>query len=181
MAHSKHFEFDAATEPPGRDDELLGPGDSSDSGSDVIGLDDEITPVDPGLPVDIALRREPRKLSGARERREAPDIAPDHVIGRADEEGENEEPDLAAIELAEAPDPLEDEAAEDDESGVTSPSRSTAPKPVAAAAAPPPGKPNPEPDVPDTPDTPDPNDPEPIAPDNERDIPDEDGPARRRR
>ncbi len=44
----------APTEAPGRDKARLGPSDSSDSGSDVAGLDED--DADPGLPVDVALR-----------------------------------------------------------------------------------------------------------------------------
>lgn len=46
----------AATEAPGRDKATLGPSDSSDSGSDVVGLDGDDDDADPGLPVDVALR-----------------------------------------------------------------------------------------------------------------------------
>lgn len=44
------------TEPEGRDKASLGPSDSSDSGSDVMGLDGDDDDADPGLPVDVALR-----------------------------------------------------------------------------------------------------------------------------
>lgn len=43
-------------EPAGRDKASLGPSDSSDSGSDVMGLDGDDDDADPGLPVDVALR-----------------------------------------------------------------------------------------------------------------------------
>ena len=46
----------AATEPAGRDKASLGPGDSSDSGSDMAGLEGDDDGADPGLPVDVALR-----------------------------------------------------------------------------------------------------------------------------
>lgn len=50
----------AAATAPGRDAASLGPGDSSDSGSDRAGLDDDS---DPNLPVDVALRDDqPRPL-----------------------------------------------------------------------------------------------------------------------
>lgn len=45
----------AAPEPAGRDKASLGPSDSSDSGSDVTGLEGD-DDADPGLPVDVALR-----------------------------------------------------------------------------------------------------------------------------
>lgn len=44
------------TEPEGRDKASLGPSDSSDSGSDVMGLDGDDDDADPSLPVDVALR-----------------------------------------------------------------------------------------------------------------------------
>lgn len=44
------------TEAAGRDKASLGPSDSSDSGSDVVGLDADDDDADPGLPVDVALR-----------------------------------------------------------------------------------------------------------------------------
>lgn len=46
----------APTEPEGRDTASLGPSDSSDSGSDLMGLDGNDDDADPGLPVDVALR-----------------------------------------------------------------------------------------------------------------------------
>lgn len=57
MARSSLLGIDAApTEPEGRDKASLGPSDSSDSGSDVMGLDGDDDDADPGLPVDVALR-----------------------------------------------------------------------------------------------------------------------------
>ena len=57
MARSSLLGIDsAAAEPAGRDKASLGPGDSSDSGSDVSGLDGDDDGADPGLPVDVALR-----------------------------------------------------------------------------------------------------------------------------
>ncbi|MDR7268640.1 hypothetical protein J2X20_001269 [Pelomonas saccharophila] len=57
MARSSLLGIDpAATEPAGRDKASLGPGDSSDSGSDVSGLEGADDGADPGLPVDVALR-----------------------------------------------------------------------------------------------------------------------------
>lgn len=56
MARSSLFGVDPApTQAPGRDKSRLGPSDSSDSGSDVAGLDGD-DDADPGLPVDVALR-----------------------------------------------------------------------------------------------------------------------------
>ena len=54
MARSSLLGIDTAPTPaPGRDAASLGPGDNSDSGSDVVGLEDD---ADPGMPVDVALR-----------------------------------------------------------------------------------------------------------------------------
>ncbi len=55
MARSSLLGIDAApTTASGRDNASLGPGDSSDSGSDLIGVEDDDS--DPGVPVDVALR-----------------------------------------------------------------------------------------------------------------------------
>lgn len=57
MARSSLLGVDAAAaEPAGRDKASLGPGDNSDSGSDVAGLDGDDDAADPGLPVDVVLR-----------------------------------------------------------------------------------------------------------------------------
>lgn len=57
MARSSLLGVDpAAPEPAGRDKASLGPSDSSDSGSDVTGLESNDDDADPGLPVDVALR-----------------------------------------------------------------------------------------------------------------------------
>ncbi|MGM9484046.1 hypothetical protein ACS5PN_22820 [Roseateles sp. NT4] len=57
MARSSLLGVDSApAEPAGRDKATLGPGDSSDTGSDVAGLDSDDDASDPGLPVDVALR-----------------------------------------------------------------------------------------------------------------------------
>jgi hypothetical protein len=57
MARSSLLGADkAAAEPAGRDKASLGPSDSSDSGSDVAGLESDDDGADPGLPVDVALR-----------------------------------------------------------------------------------------------------------------------------
>lgn len=45
----------AAAVPPGRDTAALGPGDNSDSGSDLMGLEDSDAG-DPSAPVDVAMR-----------------------------------------------------------------------------------------------------------------------------
>ena len=143
----------AAEEPPGRDIASLGPGDSSDTGSDMAGVA-ESDDGDPGLPVDVAMRDDaphaamaPENLGGAASdaagtgerrsagldagEREAADIGVDRVFsldapGEGDEAldediDEDEDPDLAFVDAAQAGDPLEDEATdeevEDDEGG----------------------------------------------------------------
>ncbi|QHE88167.1 hypothetical protein [Hydrogenophaga sp. BPS33] len=47
----------APTEPAGRDTAALGPGDSSDSGSDMMGIDDS-EGGDPNIPADVAARED---------------------------------------------------------------------------------------------------------------------------
>lgn len=47
----------APLETKGRDEEALGPGDSSDSASDLVGADD-LPSADPGEPVDVTLGRD---------------------------------------------------------------------------------------------------------------------------
>lgn len=138
----------AAAEPAGRDVATLGPGDSSDTGSDMAGIDDS-DDGDPGLPVDVAMRDDMPRASIAHEtlsgsasdaagtgerrsagldagEREAADIGVDRVFslgadGQAallDDEAldEDEDPDLAFVDEAQAGDPLEDEdeAADED-------------------------------------------------------------------
>jgi hypothetical protein len=96
----------AAGRAPGHDSDLLGPSDSSDSGSDVAGLDDV---GDPDVPIDVIARdSEVRSgvpaeavqpgsdsdAAGSGERRsaasdagepEAADISPDRIIDLSDE------------------------------------------------------------------------------------------------
>lgn len=56
MARSSILGIDPTPEPaPGHDTAALGPGDSSDSGSDVAGLEGE-DPTDPNLATDLAMR-----------------------------------------------------------------------------------------------------------------------------
>jgi len=56
MGHSSLLGTESpATEPAGRDTATLGPSDSSDSGSDLAGLE-ERSGSDPAAPVDVALR-----------------------------------------------------------------------------------------------------------------------------
>ena len=124
----------APAEPAGRDAASLGPGDSSDSGSDMMCIE-ESEGGDPGLATDVAARDElggatllppdaldsPSDATGTGESRSAGgdsgkqdgwDIGVDRVFtpGVADADaGAEEDPDLAFVDAAEAGDPLEDE------------------------------------------------------------------------
>lgn len=137
MGHSSLMGVDfAPLEPSGRDNAALGPGDSSDTGSDMVGIDmnDE---GDPGVPLDVALRDDlPHPLTpaqastlsasdaaGTGERRsagsdadldEAADIGVDQVFSLDGGNGLLLKEDLALIAELEAGDPLEDE---DEETG----------------------------------------------------------------
>lgn len=134
----------AASEAPGRDTAALGPGDNSDSGSDMAGIADD-DGSDPGVAVDIAMRDDmPHSLqsadslsssstdaAGTGERRSAgsdaggrdgADIGVDRVFiprelrGDGDETlSEEEDADLAFVDEAEATDPMDEEGGEDDE------------------------------------------------------------------
>ena len=136
MGHSSLLGTDLAdAEPAGRDTAALGPGDNSDSGSDVAGLEQQDTE-DTTLPVDVAMRDDAHHnlmpaealhgsasdASGTGERRsagsdagsEAADIGIDRIFTPGAEEGdgdgdEDEDADLEFIDRAEAGDPLEDE------------------------------------------------------------------------
>lgn len=138
MAHSPLLGIDRAPpEPAGRDTDALGPSDSSDSGSDVAGLDTS-PGGDPDEPVDRALSGERSRPAGADtasadatdaagtgERRSAgldagrdgADIGIDRIVDPAHEgaDHDDEDPDLDFIEAA-APDPLDEEAEVEDES-----------------------------------------------------------------
>jgi len=126
----------ASTEPKGRDMRSLGPSDSSDSGSDLAGVD-RLDVNDPTQPVDVALgddeQRSPiasRRIDGAAatdtggtgERRAAAgdageragaDLRPDRVLGADGKElDDDEDPDLDFMDDAEeAPPPDEDKRA----------------------------------------------------------------------
>ena len=133
----------AAPEPKGRDTATLGPSDSSDSGSDMAGLD---TPeiADPALPVDVALLDEfthclpgyeslggsASDAAGTGERRsagsdpgalDAPDIAVERVFvpvepGEDLDPPDDEDPDLAFIDDIQAEDlPAQEDGEEGDE------------------------------------------------------------------
>lgn len=126
MARSSLLGIDpAATEPAGRDKASLGPGDSSDSGSDVIGLDGDDDGADPGLPVDVALRDDqaaPLPLGeslaaseGGTGVRDGADIGVDRVFTP----GDSEDADALIDAVDEAPmsEDEEDEEAAADEVG----------------------------------------------------------------
>lgn len=92
----------APLEPEGRDTAALGPGDSSDTGADRMGLaaDDPADRLDAEAP-------------------EATDIGVDRIVGGPDAGDEAEDADLAFIDDAQATDPLDDEdEAGDDETPV---------------------------------------------------------------
>jgi hypothetical protein len=125
----------AEREPPGRDAAALGPSDSSDIGSDVVGVEDAPS-LDPGLPVDVALREDARHrladadglasttdASGTGERRSAGsdggapdgrDISIDRFVGGPPvDTGDGREGDFDFLDDAQAPGPLEDEDDQD--------------------------------------------------------------------
>ena len=141
MGHSSLLGTDRAAAEPARrgDTEVLGPGDSSDSGADLMGVADSDAS-DPGLPVDVAMDDEharpmlPHEVAasgasdaaGTGERRsaggdaglrEAADIGVDRVFtpgARNSSKGldtiaDDEDPDLDFVDVAEAGDPIEDE------------------------------------------------------------------------
>ena len=127
MGHSSLLGTDrAAQTPAGRDTATLGPGDSSDSGSDLAGVE-ALDFDDPGVPVDVALRDdnsrslmpsealdgaasdasgtgERRSAAGDAGRREAADIGVDHVFtpGAASDDlfGDGDGEDVGADEEA---------------------------------------------------------------------------------
>ncbi len=143
MGHSSLVGIDPAPlHAPGRDTGALGPSDSSDSGSDMAGID-TLDDGDPGQPVDVAMNLDARQplqsgdtlggagsdSAGTGERRSAAadggreggDIGVDRVFDPNDEPDEDEDPDLAFIDRLDA------------------------------SATPQPGRPNPEPDPPEKP------------------------------
>lgn len=134
MGHSSLLGIDrAATEAPGRDTAALGPGDTSDSGSDVAGVED-LDFADHVEPVDVAMRSDEgrtmlppesldgtasdsggtgeRRSAGSDAGREAADISTDRVFDPATDENidEDEDPDLAFVDRALAGTPLDEEA-----------------------------------------------------------------------
>lgn len=128
MARSSLLGIDPSpAQPAGRDKASLGPGDSSDSGSDVTGLDADDDDADPGLPVDVALRDDqPAPLplgvslpasDGGTGVRDGADIGVDRVfsVDGTEVAGElREVVDEAALDTDDADDTGQDEEAGDD-------------------------------------------------------------------
>lgn len=138
MARSSILGTEPAPEQPaGRDAASLGPGDNSDSGSDMMG----VTPddgADPTVPTDLAFSDDQRPLpltpdtlttasdaSGTGESRSASadggrpdgwDIGVDRVItpDGGEAAAEDEDPDLAFTEEADSHDPLTGDETDDD-------------------------------------------------------------------
>jgi hypothetical protein len=143
----------APSQPPGRDTAALGPGDSSDSGSDMMGIADS-DGGDPSAPVDVGSRDDqshsllssdgldsPSDAAGTGESRSAGadagkqdgwDIGVDQVFtpDGMDVPAE-EDPDLAFVDDAEAGDSLiedEDDESEGDDAPPPRPPSSKSPK-----------------------------------------------------
>ncbi|KQW52021.1 MULTISPECIES: hypothetical protein [unclassified Roseateles] len=125
MARSSLLGIDpAAAEPAGRDKASLGPGDNSDSGSDVVGLDSEDDDADPGLPVDVALRDDqaaPLPLGESLASREdgagvrdGADIGVDRIFTPGESEGDFDDETLAPALMEDAATDPEDEETEED-------------------------------------------------------------------
>lgn len=140
MAQSSLLGIDrAARRAGGTDTESLGPSDTTDSGSDVIGAELSAD-LDPALPVDAALDDDARHpatsveairggadsdAAGTGERRSAAgdagardgaDLLPDHVESLGDAEDDDDADDLAALDAV--PDAaLDDSEFEDDDDG----------------------------------------------------------------
>lgn len=148
----------APAQPAGRDTASLGPGDSSDSGSDMMGIADsaggdpsapvDFTPTDEQRPsllsgdaldssTDAAGTGESRSAGGDGGKDDGWDIGTDHVITPegAEATDEDEDPDLAFTDEVKAADlPAEDgedeeDKAEDDDATPTRPAASKPPKP----------------------------------------------------
>jgi len=125
MARSSLLGIDPApSEAAGRDKDLLGPSDSSDSGSDLAGLDEDDDPADPGLPADVALRdggRAPLPLGeslavteGGSGVRDGADIGVDQVFTPGG--GPEDDPAAAIDAIGEAPlDEADDGEEEEDD------------------------------------------------------------------
>jgi len=132
MAHSSLTGIESApVEPPGRDVDLLGPSDSSDSGSDSVGSPEGDSTTD------AAGTGERRSVAHQTEPRDGQDIGVDRVFSAesgayADDnaesvdgdEDESEDPDLALIDQTPADDAQDDDAKDDeDEASTDAPTR----------------------------------------------------------
>jgi hypothetical protein len=140
MGHSSLLGTETAEfEPEGRDVAALGPGDNSDSGSDVAGLDQWAAAADPTEPVDVALRADRQRsampldalaggsgdAAGTGERRsagadaglrEAADISVDRIFDTTDPLASSPTDELPGAEGLADPDPDDaDEEEEEDE------------------------------------------------------------------
>ena len=137
MAHSSLIGIDrAALEPAGRDIATLGPSDSSDSGSDMSGIDEEGSG-EPTEPVDVALRGdahrgstesgddsasdstgtgENRSAAGDAGGRDGADISADRVFDAFDENVDDvlNDSDLDAVNTAASSEMLDDEDEDSD-------------------------------------------------------------------
>lgn len=144
----------APPQPAGRDTASLGPGDTSDSGSDMMGISDS-DGGDPNAPADVGSRDDqshsllspdglnsPSDAAGTGESRSAGadagkqdgwDIGVDRVFTPDGEEDApaDEDPDLAFVDEAEAGNPLiedEDDESEGDDAAPPGPPSSKSPK-----------------------------------------------------
>ena len=109
---------EAPLESIGRDEEALGPSDSSDSGSDRVGADD-LPSADPAEPTDVTVGRDiahaPIEQADSDNKPDsASDISVDRIFD-TDQEAIDGLDDAATIDQGMAPDPLSDEDEEDEE------------------------------------------------------------------
>lgn len=160
MARSSLLGIDsAAAESAGRDKARLGPGDSSDSGSDAMGLEGDEDMADPGLPVDVALRDDqavPLPLGeslpaseGQTGVRDGADIGVDRIFTLGD--AEDVEALLDAVDTA-MDDEDDDEDDEVDDASAAEPTDDVKPGRRRRAPAAAPSGPVPEEDMPGGPD-----------------------------
>ncbi|WP_077036221.1 hypothetical protein [Pelomonas sp. KK5] len=96
----------------GTGEDALGPGDSTDSGSDMAGADRR-APADPLEPVDLTIGRDRALAPVERDGDDAPDEAADIGVDQVFDTDTGAEFVAGPIDEAMAPDPLDDE--EDDE------------------------------------------------------------------
>jgi hypothetical protein len=107
MAFSSIYGADVApTQPSGRDSDLLGPSDNSDSGSDTVGTSEA------HADSDSRGTGERGAVAGA-DAREGGDILPDRIVNLSEGEVERERDDLALTDLDAGGEAEEDGAADD--------------------------------------------------------------------